>query len=318
MTRLLALTYHTGTLTKNEQTVTEVYAVDETVIVEGHEHVSPAVIKTLEVGALCNNCLRDETGAFVGQATDVALLNVLKEFDLPDPRQVFNRLHERPFDSEAKYMAVSGILPTGATLDRAEREMVYVKGAIEGVLARCRAYHVTDDSTPPLDASTRSLILEKANAAAARGLRVLASAYGLGSAAKADDGGARDLVFAGFSAMRDPPRRGVADAVGALAAGGVQVVMITGDAEATALAIARDLGLRGARALTGAQLDRMTKAQLREAVGGVSVFARTTPRHKMAIVEAFQSRGAVVAMTGDGGALRDPFFCSGGRGRLIG
>ena len=94
--------------------------------------------------------------------------------------------------------------------------------------------------------------------------------------------------------------------VAALRAGGVQVVMITGDAEETALSIARALGLRvgtgsNSGCLTGQAIDRLSKQQLREMVGSVSVFARTTPKHKMAIVEAFQSRGAVVAMTGDGG-----------------
>lgn len=78
----------TGTLTKNEQTVTELYTVDETVVVEDRAHASSAVGKMLEVGALCNNAVRDETGTFVGQATDVALLNVLTAFDMPDPRQV--------------------------------------------------------------------------------------------------------------------------------------------------------------------------------------------------------------------------------------
>ncbi|KAG1725543.1 HAD-like domain-containing protein [Suillus occidentalis] len=120
-----------------------------------------------------------------------------------------------------------------------------------------------------------------------------------------------NLVFVGFQAMFDPPRKGVADAIGLLQNGGVQVVMITGDAEQTALAIAQKLGLRVGPAhahdgqprrycLTGKDLDQMSKSQLVERVGSVSVFARTTPRHKMAIVEAFQARGAVVAMTGDG------------------
>jgi len=115
--------------------------------------------------------------------------------------------------------------------------------------------------------------------------------------------------------MLDPPRKGVADAIGLLQSGGVQVVMITGDAEQTALSIAQKLGLRishrvssegaegSSSCLTGKAIDQMTKAQLKERVGSVSVFARTTPRHKMAIVEAFQSRGAVVAMTGDGGMI---------------
>ena len=220
-------------------------------------------------------------------------------------------------------MAVSGTHSTPP--NGAVREMYYIKGSIDAILDRCKFYYVADDSTPALDASTRAVILAKAQATASRGLRVIALAYGYGSGeasapatapssrsgtpASVAGAGALDrekthLVFAGFQAMLDPPRKGVADAIGLLQTGGVQVVMITGDAEETALAIARALGLRvGAHGgcLTGRAIDRMSKQQLREAVGGVSVFARTTPKHKMAIVEAFQSRGAVVAMTGDGG-----------------
>jgi len=156
----------------------------------------------------------------------------------------------------------------------------------------------------------RSVIISKAETVAARGLRVLAMAYGFGSVESQaqlplEKG---NLIFTGFQAMLDPPRKGVADAIASLQVGGVQVVMITGDAEHTALSIARALGLRiqsgTASCLTGTALDRMGPRELMERVGNVSVFARTTPRHKMAIVKAFQARGKVVAMTGDGGTTR--------------
>lgn len=228
-------------------------------------------------------------------------------------------------------MAVSGVhgasSPSlnGMAVNGAAREMYYIKGSIDAILDRCKFYYVSDDSTPALDANTRSVVLTKAQTTASRGLRVIAVAYGYGavetpassappSLAASRAGtpsstlGANDksnLVFVGFQAMLDPPRKGVADAISLLQTGGVQVVMITGDAEETALSIARALGLRvgtgNSGCLTGRAIDRMSKQQLREMVGGVSVFARTTPKHKMAIVEAFQSRGAVVAMTGDGG-----------------
>ncbi|KAL0955624.1 hypothetical protein HGRIS_001857 [Hohenbuehelia grisea] len=354
----------TGTLTRNEQTVTEAYAVDETIQVDpsaaalSSASLSPAMRKALDIGALCNNAslARNAEGVFVGQSTDVALLNVLGVYDLPDRRQSFSRLSEKPFSSEHKYMAVSGIHADSATNTTSlspsaasgQREMLYMKGAIDAVLPQCRFYYVSDDSTPGLDANTRQAILDKAHATAARGLRVIAMAYGYGSvdapssitsrnpsrapsrvSSPAPEIGKGDadrvmsnLVFVGFQAMYDPPRRGVADSIALLQSGGVQIVMITGDAEQTALSIARQLGLRvgpthgsglghGALArpgsidastycLTGKAIDQMSKAQLRERVGTVTVFARTTPRHKMAIVEAFQSRGAIVAMTGDG------------------
>ncbi|KAG1740828.1 uncharacterized protein EDB91DRAFT_1052827 [Suillus paluster] len=330
----------TGTLTKNEQTVTEIYVVDENIQVdELRSPISPAVRKVLEIGSLCNNSSmsRDGEGAYVGQSTDVALLNVLSSFDVPDQRHSFTRLSEKPFNSEQKYMAVSGIHTHSTTLySGSPREMYYIKGSIDAILDRCKFYFVTDGSTPALDAGTRGVILKNAQATASRGLRVIAMAYGYGSIdsprqdsalsqqsmhrstqltplsrTPVPDEDKTNLVFVGFQAMFDPPRKGVADAIGLLQNGGVQVVMITGDAEQTALAIAQKLGLRVGPTrthdgqlrnycLTGKDLDQMSKAQLIERVGSVSVFARTTPRHKMAIVEAFQARGAIVAMTGDG------------------
>ena len=219
-------------------------------------------------------------------------------------------------------MAVSGMHTTG-------REVFYIKGSIDVLLPRCKFYHVAEGSTPPLDQKVRSGIAGIAQAASTRGLRVLAMAYGSADAITSsrpssplpnnstdypEKEKSAHLVFAGFVAMYDPPRKGVADAVAHLQGGGVQVVMITGDGEETALSIAKSLGLRGATnpnaCLTGSALDRMTAVQLSERVGGVSVFARVTPKHKMAIVEAFQARGAVVAMTGDGGEFLtpQPFF----------
>lgn len=115
------------------------------------------------------------------------------------------------------------------------------------------------------------------------------------------------LVFTGLQGMMDPPRPGVDSAIAQLHAGGIQVVMITGDAALTALAIARQLGIKvnsgASGCLTGKDIDLLSQRQLVERIEGVTVFARTTPRHKMAIIEAFQTRGAVVAMTGDGGSF---------------
>ena len=231
--------------------------------------------------------------------------------------QDFTRQTELPFNSERKYMAVSGTHTSGE--GSARREMYYIKGSIDAILDRCKFYYVSDDSTPGLDASTRNVIMSKAQSTASRGLRVIAMAYGYGAVESSQppsvapsrvgtpvpDKDKSNLVFVGFQAMFDPPRKGVADAINLLQSGGVQIVMITGDAEQTALSIARQLGLRvgpgNSSCLTGREIDSMSKVQLRERVGAVSVFARTTPKHKMAIIEAFQARGAVVAMTGDGG-----------------
>ncbi|KAK7021814.1 High affinity Ca2+/Mn2+ P-type ATPase-like protein [Paramarasmius palmivorus] len=355
----------TGTLTKNEQTVTEGYTVDEFVSLNptSNEEIrlSPALRKTIEIGAICNNAVimpseygRGERNV-VGQGTDVALINVLDVVDGlgagagVDLRNGFTRTGERPFNSETKSMAVSGYVTSG---EDANREIYYTKGSVESILERCKYYYVNDGSTPGLDMTMKAAILGRAKGVAARGLRVLGMAYGYGSvdsyssttpSARNTPGTSRsgsplpgqpdNLVFTGFLAMYDPPRKGVPDSIGLLQNGGVQVVMITGDAEPTALSIARQLGLRvgtsghrhhphgnghglgngdveehhdRAYCLTGKEIDQMTKSQLRDRVGSVTVFARTTPRHKMAIVEAFQSRGEVVAMTGDGGLELTP------------
>ncbi|KAI0090797.1 Ca-transporting ATPase [Irpex rosettiformis] len=313
----------TGTLTKNEQTVTEIYSVDEAMQLDSSTSVSdlsPAKVKTLEIGSICNNAIyRHEEGIYVGHSMDVALLNVLGTFDMTDFRQTFMRNSELPFNSERKYMAVSGTHTSfNLTVNGAQREMYYIKGSIDAVLDRCKFYYVSDGSTPSLDANTRNVILSKAQSTASRALRVIAMAYGYGAVESSNPSSAApsrsgtpsldkdktNLVFVGFQAMFDPPRKGVADAISLLQSGGIQVVMITGDSEETATSIAQQLGLRlgtnSRSCLTGREIDQLSPAQLRERVGSVSVFARTTPKHKMAIVEAFQSRGAVVAMTGDG------------------
>lgn len=189
------------------------------------------------------------------------------------------------------------------------REVLYMKGSVDAVLSRCKFYYVSDAATPALDTHMRSVIKAKADEVASRGLRVLAMAYGFGSVESQiqiqSSLGKSNLVFTGFQAMLDPPRKGIAGAIDSLQRGGVQIVMITGDAEQTALTIAKNLGIRMhsglASCLTGTDLDKMSERELVERVGNVSVFARTTPRHKMAIVKAFQACGKVVAMTGDGG-----------------
>jgi Ca2+-transporting ATPase len=225
--------------------------------------------------------------------------------DFQTDLQNFVKKNEIPFSSEIKMMSVSG------SLDGAS-EMIYLKGAVEAVLSRCRYYYVTDSSTPSLDAKTKEIITSRAIDSAKKGLRVIAMAYGF--APKDVNAEAKDLIFCGFQAIVDPPRKGVAHAVASLHSAGVQMVMITGDAEPTALAIARELGLKVAPStgdgkngstsspscMLGSQVDQLSERELIERVPSITVYARTTPRHKMAIVRAWQMRGAIVAMTGDG------------------
>lgn len=182
--------------------------------------------------------------------------------------------------------------------------MTFVAGAVEAVLSRCRFYLREDHSTPSLDPGVAKLVQAKAVELASSGLRVVGMAQGPDPEA---------LVFVGFQAMMDPPRTGVDAAISQLSNGGVQIVMITGDSVETAMSIARQLGIRvnahAGGCLTGKELDLMSQRQLTDRIGNVTVFARTTPKHKMAIIEAFQARGAVVAMTGDGGESGSSLDC---------
>ncbi|KAB5589514.1 ATPase, Ca++ transporting, type 2C, member 2 [Ceratobasidium theobromae] len=334
-----------STLTKNEQTVIQIFVVDHIVNVESAfatrtNVVTPAIRKTLEIGGLCNNAFRNSEGVNVGQSTDVAMLNVLAEFGVRDERRNFTRSFERSFNSETKYMAITGTHHTNTSSSHSRnaspaphREIYYIKGALDVLLPLCKTYHVADDATPPLEQGVRQTILSRAEQCAKSGLRVVGVGYAHVPAGYSATEPPANLVFAGFEAMLDPPRKGVSEAVAQLHAGGVKVVMITGDAVQTALSIANSLGLRtsgvgastglgmgldmGTRVgmggigmgikspaasscLTGAEIDEMDDRALMERVSNVTVFARTTPRHKMRIVKAYQCRGEIVAMTGDG------------------
>jgi len=201
--------------------------------------------------------------------------------------------------------------------------LYFVKGMPESVLGECKTYLVADGSVTELTDKARRRVLLQARRMASTGLRVLAMAYGprLG-----------DLTFAGIVGMEDPPREGVTKAVGQLQQSGVSVIMVTGDSKETALAIGKKCGIVGPRqcamelkynsgdadinispdssfddiecgsslSLSGEQLDAIPEKLLAESIIGVKIFYRVAPRHKLALVRAFQSQGEVVAMTGDG------------------
>lgn len=273
---------------------------------------------------------------WVGQPTDVAMLDLLDVFGEDDVRErIGTRSTETPFSSERKWMGV--VIGANPGHDQSNGvEISYIKGALEQVLRRCDTYLSKDGRETILDEPRRQAAISAAEKMAEEGLRVLAFASGSardtlklarGSQAqsrsstprpKPDRGSTRQsgedvyngLVFAGIVGMSDPPRKNVEKSIRRLMAGGVKVIMITGDAETTALAVAKKLGVpfsaqrstpTGYRpVLTGDELDRMTDQELASAISGTTIFARTSPDHKMKIVRALQSRGDVVAMTGDG------------------
>lgn len=295
----------TGTLTQNHMTVKDIWTVgmksDQTVNVEKHsaqqlkQYLSADVQKTLEIANFCNNSkYSNESAKFVGNPTDIALLEVLSQFQLQDNRSSKSRTKELPFSSQRKYMAI-----TAHSGDKS-KSTTYVKGAVERVLQISTTYILNNGTTKPLTPEISTLIHESARSLASQGLRVLAFGYNH----KEFETEPESLVFAGLIGMKDPPRPSVKSAISRLIHGGVHIIMITGDSEATAVQIAREVGINVTNiernVLTGEKLDKMSEDDLANVISSVSVFARTTPEHKVQIVRALQRRGDVVAMTGDG------------------
>lgn len=260
------------------------------------------------------------------------LLDLFGEDDVRD--RIGDRATDTPFSSERKWMGV--VISGRATTSEVASgpEVAYIKGALEQVLKRCDTYLTKDGREIVLDETRRQAAVAAAEKMADEGLRVLGLASGSSrdssrslrytpSVSRSNTPGSssgqqqpgedpyQGLVFAGIVGMNDPPRKDVDKSIRRLMAGGVKVIMITGDAETTALAIARKLGMAvsaprngvsaGRRSvLRGDQIDRMSESELVSAMATTSIFARTSPEHKMKIIRALQSRGDVVAMTGDG------------------
>ena len=325
----------TGTLTKNEMTVTRLYMDGRRFEVTGegyaptgdirealgvrsevtrHEvrvadtleprasHLDPGLHDLLSAAVLCNGAtLQQEDGSWrvVGDPTEGALLVVAAKGGLCKEQleTAFPFLGEVPFDPERKMMTVVRRAPDGPT--------AYVKGAPDLLLERCTHILALDGKTEPLTDVARQAILEANAAFAHEALRVLAVAHRrLRTEPAAFVAGAleQDLVFLGLAAMKDPLRPEAKVAVQACRAAGIRTVMITGDHKETALAIGRELGLvdGATSALTGIEVQNVTDQQLAQFVEAVGVYARVSAEHKLRIVKAWKARGAVVAMTGDG------------------
>ncbi|KAK3086796.1 hypothetical protein FSP39_023594 [Pinctada imbricata] len=294
----------TGTLTKNEMTVTRIYSSDGQLaevsgvgyngqgvvecrgeVVSDHSHMS--LHKVIEVGCICSDAEICPDGLH-GQPTEGALLAVAMKMNLHHIKELYNRIEEWPFNSDTKYMAVKCTPKYGQS-----KEMIYfVKGALERVLSNCSRFY-DNDSVSPLTEKQKKEYSYQASIMGNAGLRVLAMAYGSSM---------NDLIFVGFVGIIDPPRDGVREAIMSLTGGGVAIKMLTGDSEDTAKAIAGRLGLltHGGRSMSGDEVDNTDGHTLSQIINSISVFYRTTPRHKLKIVKALQENGHIVGMTGDG------------------
>ncbi|KAI1338629.1 calcium-transporting ATPase type 2C member 1 [Xylariaceae sp. FL0016] len=348
----------TGTLTMNHMTTAKMwyFGYKEPLNVDSDDLASErtpdvAALQILRIGNIANNGrLAHSTKAafpdtqskdftpytrWVGQPTDVAMLDLLDRFKEHDVRDSIGpRTAETPFSSERKWMGVV----IGTQPGNSEKEYAYMKGAIDRVLDACDTYLTSDGREIVMDSTRRQEALEAAEKMAEKGLRVLAFASGPVTKASRTRSGftprsntpiARDtsqspslpqsaelykgLTFAGLVGMSDPPRPGVSRSIRRLMRGGVKVIMITGDSATTALAIGTQLGMQIATArehsshqsavrpvLTGDEVDELTEDELASAMQTTTIFARTNPDHKLKIIRALQSRGDIVAMTGDG------------------
>jgi len=300
----------TGTLTRNEMTVVRLFSGGRRYRVTGSGYdpsgqflyegvavdlqVEPSEVReTLRAAAWCSDTVleaRDGRHVVVGDPTEGALVVAAAKAGLLGGRAA--RLDEIPFESENRYMATLH--------EEADHNLIFVKGSPETVLGFCDTQLVGGKAVP----LACNQVLAEAEDMAHEALRVLGKAFKKvpkeQTRLSADDMGG--LTFLGLAGMIDPPRGEVIEAVRQCKSAGIRVVMITGDHAATARAIARDIGIidSAGEVLTGEALSAMDDDSLREAVGRVSVYARSAPEHKLRIAQQLQRRGAIVAMTGDG------------------
>lgn len=285
----------TGTLTQNKMTV-EDYYVDGRRIPAGDIDLSVCnEEKLLIFSMLCNDSVNAE-GQEIGDPTETALINVGSRLgaDASEIRKRFPRKSEIPFDSDRKLMS------TQHRIDGAE--IIVVKGAVDVLLGRMSSIR-TGEAVRDITEDDR-LEIERQNMEFSRdGLRVLAFAYKEIESARAltleDEDG---LIFLGLISMMDPPREESKAAVSECKAAGIKPVMITGDHKVTAAAIARKIGILkdDSEACEGAVIEDMSDEELQDFVEKISVYARVSPEHKIRIVRAWQDKGNIVAMTGDG------------------
>lgn len=280
----------TGTLTQNKMTVTEV----RNCFGRANNNERKFI---LELGTMCTDTTEERINGklgFVGEATEVAISNAAMEEGVSKSflYDEMKRINDIPFDSKRKMMTTIHKYGNGYR--------IITKGAPDVLLKRCSNCYSGGQIVPIF--SKKDDINEQNNQMAEKALRVIAVAYKDVEKLPEMQDVEKDLIFCGLIGMIDPPREGVKEAVRTCRRAGIKTVMITGDHLQTAKAIAKELGIlkRGDLAIDGETLERMSQHELEQNIMDYSVFARVSPEHKVRIVKAFQSTGAVVAMTGDG------------------
>ena len=294
----------TGTLTQNKMTVQQIY-IEGRLYEPDQLDLLNQTHRYLLYDAVLNNdsSIVDDKG--IGDPTEYALLemfrrieadtfSILKEANMHEDilRQNMQRLEEVPFDSDRKLMSTKYMLHGVPT--------ILTKGAVDVLLDRCDYVRCSDGIRPMTEAEKDKIRMQN-QLFSENGLRVLSFAY-KESEENLDIHAEYGYTFLGLISMVDPPREESAAAVAASKRAGIRPVMITGDHKVTAVAIARRIGIyeEGDLALTGAELDALSDSELDEQIAQISVYARVSPENKIRIVEAWQRRGNIVSMTGDG------------------
>ena len=287
----------TGTLTQNKMTPQKVYA--DGALLEGNDLKLANDVQRLLLKAalLASDATNDEeNGTSIGDPTEVALVMLGEQFGVVEEeyRAQHPRLGELAFDSDRKLMSTLHDIDGTPTL--------FTKGAMDVLLNRSQ-WLLTSQGKVELTPKRKEEIAKVNMELSTEGLRVLAFAYReLDSVRPLTLEDENDFTFIGLISMIDPPRPEAIQAVADAKQGGIRTIMITGDHKVTATAIARQLGIfrDGDEALAGVELDNMTDAELDQRLEKVSVYARVSPEHKIRIVNAWQRKGNIVSMTGDG------------------
>ena len=285
----------TGTLTQNKMTVQQVYINHQTMEADALD-LKQQSHRYLLYDAILTNDSAIVEGQSIGDPTEVALLEMGRKADIKEDilKEMMPRMEEIPFDSDRKLMSTKYRLHGVPT--------ILVKGALDILLKRTDRIRIGDEVRPITEQDVKE-ILDKNQAFSEQGLRVLAFAYKEAQANQQLTLDEEDhLIFIGLVSMIDPPREESREAVSEAKRAGIRPVMITGDHKITATAIAEQIGIfsEGDMAVTGPELDEMSDVELDENIEKISVYARVSPENKIRIVDAWQRKGAVTAMTGDG------------------
>ena len=285
----------TGTLTQNKMTVEHYYVDGQSISADKIDLRDPSQSRLLISSILCNDSTNID-GVEIGDPTETALINLGSSLGL-DPEEVrvkYPRESENPFDSDRKMMATKHSLNGVPTM--------IVKGAVDVLLNRTDWVEMKGE-THEITEETRRVIEEQNQKYSREGLRVLAFAYKeVSDETELTLEDEDHLIFLGLIAMMDPPREESKAAVEECKCAGIRPIMITGDHKVTAAAIAKRIGIleNESEACEGAEIDKMSDEELKDFVEGISVYARVSPEHKIRIVRAWQEKGNIVSMTGDG------------------